>query len=62
MEGYQQQLEQLINGEIAQITITKQQFIAFREVLVNHPKFKHFKGEALQGATIIYTYSDVPRS
>lgn len=56
MANYKQQLAQLANGEVASLTITKQEFLAFREVLIKHPQFKNFRGEAFQGATIVYTF------
>ena len=40
MADYTQQLAQLEAGEIASLTITKADFLAFREVLIAHPKFK----------------------
>ncbi|GLC87670.1 hypothetical protein [Lysinibacillus piscis] len=62
MEKYEEMLLQLEKGELQQIEITKEQFYEFREILVKHPLFKHFRGEAKQGGYIIYTYQDIPRS
>ncbi|GEC81569.1 hypothetical protein LSP03_13120 [Lysinibacillus sphaericus] len=62
MEQYETMLEQLQNGEIQSIEIHKEQFYDFREVLVKHPLFKHFRGEAKQNGIIIYTYLEIPRS
>ena len=55
MTDYAQQLDQLARGEMVSLTIAKEDFLAFREVLLKHPQFKQFRGEALQGATIVYT-------
>ena len=62
MADYTQHVAQLEAGEIARLTITKADFLAFREVLIAHPKFKHFRGEAHQGATIVYTYLQEARA
>lgn len=62
MEQYETMLKQLQNGEIQSIEIHKEQFYDFREVLVKHPSFKHFRGEAKQNGIIIYTYLEIPRS
>lgn len=62
MENYEKLLEQLQNGELKSITITKEAFYTFRETLIKHPQFKHFRGEAKQGGTVIYTYLKEPRS
>lgn len=62
MQNYQEMLQQLKNGEIESIEINKEQFYEFREILVNHPQFKHFRGDAKQNGIVIYTYLEVPRS
>lgn len=62
MENYENMINELQNGEINTITIQKEDFYAFREILVKHPKFKHFRGEAKQGGTVVYTYLQEPRS
>ncbi|MBS7344989.1 MAG: hypothetical protein KIG60_04960 [Caryophanon sp.] len=62
MTAFEQQLEQLITQQITKIEITKDEFYAFREVLVKHPKFKHIRGIAHQGGKVTYTYLEVPRS
>lgn len=62
MENYEKMITQLQNGEIPNITIQKNDFYAFREILVKHPKFKHFRGEAKQGGAVIFTYLKEPRS
>lgn len=62
MEKYNLLLEQLCKKEIEKIEVPKDEFIAFREVLIQHPKFKHFRGEARQGGAVTYTFLDVPRA
>ncbi|MDM5231979.1 MULTISPECIES: hypothetical protein [Lysinibacillus] len=62
MDKYENMLKQLQNGEINSIEIDKEQFYEFREVLVKHPLFKHFRGEAKQNGLVIYTYQEIPRS
>ncbi|GAB0167423.1 abortive phage infection protein [Lysinibacillus sp. CTST325] len=62
MENYENMLKQLQNGELKSIEIEKDQFYEFREVLVKHPLFKHFRGEAKQNGRVIYTYQEVARS
>jgi len=62
MEKYENMLKQLQNGELQSIEIEKEQFYEFREVLVKHPLFKHFRGEAKQNGRVIYTYQEVARS
>ncbi|MFJ7184906.1 hypothetical protein [Lysinibacillus xylanilyticus] len=62
MEKYENMLKQLQNGELKSIEIEKEQFYEFREVLVKHPLFKNFRGEAKQNGRVIYTYQEVARS
>ena len=62
MENYEKMIEQLQNGEINTIEIQKEHFMQFREILIKHPKFKHFRGEAKQGGTVIYTFLKEARS
>ncbi|WP_336636748.1 hypothetical protein [Lysinibacillus fusiformis] len=62
MERYENMLKQLQNGEIGSIEIQKEDFYEFREILVAHPLFKHFRGEAKQNGRIIYTFNEIPRS
>ena len=56
MNEYEQILEQLKEGEISSYQVKKEEFLMFRAVLVKHENFKHYRGEALQGGDIIYTY------
>ncbi|KOS69670.1 hypothetical protein AEA09_14525 [Lysinibacillus contaminans] len=62
MENYEEMLQQLKEGKIENIEIDKDQFYEFREVLVKHPLFKHYRGDAKQNGKVIYTYMEVPRS
>ena len=62
MNEYGKILEQLKQGEISFYKVTKEEFLKFRDVLVKHENFKHYRGEAQQGGDIIYTYLDKPRS
>ncbi len=62
MEAYKQLLDQLRSGEIEKVEISKAEFLAFREVLVKDPQFKHFRGEAKQGGNIIFTFLNAPRT
>ena len=56
MQSIDEQLNALKSGMIDQIHVTKEEFLAFREVLVKREEFKHFSGNAMQGGDIIYTY------
>lgn len=62
MSKYSEWLEQLRNKEIDKLEVPKEEFLAFREVLVRDPHFKHFRGEAQQGGAIIFTFLEIPRS
>ena len=62
MANYEEMLQQLKEGKIEYIEIDKDQFYEFREVLVKHPLFKHFRGDAKQNGRVIYTYMEIPRS
>ncbi|MER2169661.1 MAG: hypothetical protein ABS938_03400 [Psychrobacillus psychrodurans] len=62
MQSKIEQLEALKSGKIDSIHISKEEFLAFREVLVKREDFKHFSGNAMQGGDIIYTYLTHPRS
>ncbi|MFJ7970558.1 hypothetical protein [Psychrobacillus sp. NPDC096389] len=62
MNSYEEKLNMLQSGDIEILTISKGDFLSFREVLVNREDFKHFSGKATQGGEIIYTYLRVARS
>jgi hypothetical protein len=62
MTTYEQQLEDLKEGTVTSITIEKENFLEFREVLILREDFKHFRGIAKQGGIVIYTYEKSARS
>jgi len=55
-------LDELKNGTRKDFTVDKNEFYAFREVLVKREDFKHFRGVAKQGGQVIYQYMEVARS
>ncbi|WP_028399349.1 hypothetical protein [Ectobacillus panaciterrae] len=55
-------LDKLKNGDLHEYTVTKEVFYQFREVLVQRPDFRHFRGIAAHGGQVVYTYMEVPRS
>lgn len=60
MTDYNEQLEQLKQGEISSLTIEKEDFLDFRKVLIAREDFKHFRGAAYHYGVTIYTYTDEP--
>lgn len=62
MKTLEQQLDDLKSGAIVSITIEKENFLSFREVLIQRKDFKHFRGIAQQGGTVSYSYDDNARS
>lgn len=62
MNTYEQQLDDLKAGKLSSITIEKDDFLSFREVLVVREDFKHIRGTAKQGGNVIYTYDPEARS
>lgn len=60
MADYNTQLEQLKQGEISSLTIQKEDFLDFREVLLKRDDFKHFRGAAFHHGVTIYTYTLEP--
>jgi hypothetical protein len=57
-----EQLQLLRTREIEEIRVMKEEFLAFRSVLVKQDDFKQFRGIAKQGGNIIFQYLDTPRS
>jgi hypothetical protein len=55
-------LESLKNGEVADIFVSKDDFLSFREVIVSREDFKYFRGIAQRGGNVIYQYMAEPRS
>ncbi|MGE7624839.1 hypothetical protein ACQKMD_17845 [Viridibacillus sp. NPDC096237] len=62
MNSYNAMLDELKIGKRDDITVDKKEFYAFREVLVKREDFKHFRGVAKQGGTVIYQYMVDARS
>ena len=60
MTDYNQQLEDLKNGEIESITIAKEDLLDFRIVLIAREDLKHFRGTAYHHGTTVYTYTEEP--
>ncbi len=55
-------LDKLKVGELHEYHVTKEQFLPFRDILVTREDFKHFRGIAQQGGSVIYRYLQEPRS
>lgn len=62
MNSFEEKLNMLQNGDIQSLEVSKDDFLAFREVLIKREDFKHFSGKALQGGQVIYTYLSSARS
>ena len=62
MGDFTQILEKLRNGELKSIEISKDQYLQFREHLIKDAQFKHFRGVAKQGGSVIYTFLEQPRT
>jgi len=60
MANYDELLEQLKQGEISSLTVQKEDFLDFREVLIKREDFKHFRGAAFHHGITIYTYTENP--
>jgi hypothetical protein len=60
MANYKEMLEQLKNGELESLTISKEEFLDFRKVLIERQDFKHFRGAAFHHGVTIYTYTEEP--
>jgi hypothetical protein len=57
-----EQLENLKSGILSEYYVSKEDFLAFRKVLVNRQDFKHFRGIAGRGGSVVYQYLENPRS
>lgn len=55
-------LEKLANRELEEYRITKEDFLLFRQFLVQRADFKQFRGIAQAGGEVVYQYLDEPRS
>lgn len=60
-EGALKIIEQLRSKEVKQVEIKKEDFLTFRQVLIEQDDYKSFRGIAKHGGNIIYEYLDVPR-
>ncbi|HIY57933.1 MAG TPA: hypothetical protein H9829_07035 [Candidatus Tetragenococcus pullicola] len=56
MNPYDEQIEQLINGEIKEVKVPLENFMAFREAWIKREDHKYIVGEASQGGDVIYRY------
>ena len=61
-EEIQTLFDQLKNGEIGKLDVSKEHFMAYRSVLVERQDFKHFRGTAHIGGDVTYQYLKEPRS
>ncbi|CAG9620585.1 hypothetical protein [Sutcliffiella rhizosphaerae] len=55
-------LDKLKNGELHEYRVQKEDFMAFREILVAREDFKHFRGIAKHKGEVIYQYLQEARS
>ncbi|MED4403731.1 hypothetical protein [Metabacillus fastidiosus] len=55
-------LDQLRNSELGTYEVSKEDFLEFRKVLIKRDDFKHFRGIAQQGGSVIYEYLQEARS
>ncbi|MEH7098232.1 hypothetical protein [Neobacillus vireti] len=55
-------LDKLMNGELSEYYVSKQEFMDFRKVLVRRKDFKHFRGIGQRGGDVLYQYLKEPRS
>ncbi len=55
-------LDKLASGEVNEITVKKEDFLIFRNVLTKRDDFKHFRGIAQRGGDVVYEYLEKPRS
>ncbi|WP_163103341.1 hypothetical protein [Peribacillus alkalitolerans] len=59
---YEEILNKLASKELNEYTVSKEEFLAFRSIIVQREDFKHFRGIAQQGGTVKYQYMDEARS
>ncbi|MCI2253279.1 hypothetical protein L2D08_02735 [Domibacillus sp. PGB-M46] len=55
-------IESLRNGTVARVHIERNEFLSFRQVLIQQADFKHFRGIAKHGGHTEYEYMKAPRS
>ncbi|KKB39170.1 hypothetical protein [Bacillus thermotolerans] len=58
----EQLLEKLKNREIKECHVSKEHFMLFQQVITKRKDFKHFKGIAQRGGSVLYQYMEEPRS
>lgn len=56
-KDYQDLLEQLVAGKIAELVIEQKEFMEFQPILMNFNQRKNIVGSAKRGGGIIYHYS-----
>ncbi|SEN32660.1 hypothetical protein SAMN05192533_111110 [Mesobacillus persicus] len=61
-EEINQVLNQLKDGELSEFHVSKEEFLLFRQVLMERPDFKYFRGIAQRGGEVIYEYLKEARS
>ena len=61
-EEVSQILDGLRNGELSEFMVKKEDFLAFRQVLVQRDDFKHFRGIAQRGGDVLYHYLEEART
>lgn len=55
-------LNRLMTGELSEYYVRKEEFMAFRQILVKREDFKHFRGIAQRDGDVLYRYLQNPRS
>lgn len=55
-------LDQLKEGVISELHVSKGDFLTVREVIVARSDFKQFRGIAERGGSVLYRYMEKPRS
>ena len=58
----EQHLSDLRERKVKEVLVLKEDFLDFRNVLIEQEDFKHFRGEAKHKGNIVYTYLEVARS
>jgi hypothetical protein len=61
-ELIQEILEKLKDGSLSEYYVEKENFLDFREELVNRKDFKYFRGIGQRGGDVLYQYLQTPRS
>ncbi|MFE8698030.1 hypothetical protein ACFYKT_16940 [Cytobacillus sp. FJAT-53684] len=55
-------LDKVMNGELSEYHVSKEEFLPVRNVIVRREDFKNFRGIAQRGGGVIYKYMEKPRS